>query len=234
MLRAADFRHIVVLTGAGISRSAGIPTFRGPGGLWTDPELAALSHVESMIARRGEVCAMYWSRRRGVGKVSPTAAHRALAAFAEARRDSGDSTFLLVTQNVDGLHTRAGSRSVVEYHGSLARWRCDECGEKSDPPDGDAPPEHCGVVMRPEIVMFGEMIPADAEHTVKRALRDCDLFVAIGTSGSVTPAAGFVRAARYAGAKTILCNLDAFDGAHDEFDEVRLGTSDELVPPLFA
>lgn len=228
---ASEFRHVVVLTGAGISRSAGIPTFRGPGGLWSDPQLAALSHADAMAERRDEVCAMYWARRRSVRNVEPTSAHRTLAAFEAAR--AADTTFTLVTQNVDGLHARAGSRNLVEYHGSLARWRCDSCDYKSEPPDGDAPPAHCGIVMRPELVMFGEMIPPAAEHAVKRALRDCDLFVAIGTSGTVTPASGFVRAARYAGAKTVLLNLEAFDEARELFDDVRLGASDELVPALF-
>jgi NAD-dependent deacetylase len=232
MLRAADFRHVIVLTGAGISSSAGIRTFRGPGGLWTDPELAAMSHVDAMIARRNDVCAMYWQRRRGIEKVVPTLAHRALAAFQAAL--PATSTMLLVTQNVDGLHVRAGSTGVVEYHGNLIRWRCDECGHTSEPPDGEAPPHHCEIVMRPDVVMFGEMIPVAGEHAVKRALRDCDLFVAIGTSGSVAPASGFVRSARYSGAKTVLCNLEAFDGAHELFDEVRLGPSDEVVPPLFS
>jgi len=231
-MRAADFRHIVVLTGAGISRSAGIPTFRGPGGLWSDPELAALSHVDAMHTRRTEVCAMYWQRRRGLAKVQPTAAHRALAAFEAARADG--TTLTLVTQNVDGLHQRAGSRRVVEYHGSIARWRCDTCPHESEPADGEAPPEHCGIVMRPQIVMFGELIPPAAEHEVKRALRDCDLFVAIGTSGTVAPASGFVRAARYVGARSVLLNLETFEDARELFDDVRLGPSDELVPALFA
>ncbi len=231
-MKAADFRHVIVLTGAGISASAGIRTFRGPGGLWTDPELAALSHHDAMVAKREAVCAMYWQRRRGLAKVAPTVAHRALAAF-EAARPTG-TTFTLVTQNVDGLHRAAGNRDVVEYHGSLARWRCDACPHTEEPPDGEAPPVHCGVVMRPEIVMFGEGIPPAAEHAVKRALRDCDLFVAIGTSGTVSPASGFVRAARYAGAKTVLLNLEAFDEARELFDDVRLGPSDERVPALFA
>ena len=230
-MRLAGYRNIAVLTGAGISRSAGLATYRGPGGLWSDPELAALSHVDALRARRVDVCAMFWRFRDEIRAVAPTAAHRALAAFEAALPT--DATFTLVTQNVDGLHQAAGSRRVVEYHGSLARWRCERCGRDVIPPDGPAPPTCCGEVMRPSAVLFGEMIPVEAEHAVKRALRDCDLFVAIGTSGTVAPASGFVRSAKYAGARTLLANLEVADNARELFDEVQLGEADALVPALF-
>jgi NAD-dependent deacetylase len=141
--------------------------------------------------------------------------------------------FLIVTQNVDGLHQRAGSRSVCELHGSLARWRCDACGTEHEP-TGAEPPVHCGERMRPSVVLFGEMLAIDAERTVKRALRDCDLFVAIGTSGTVEPAASFVRWAELNNARRILLNLEVFDGARDLFPECHTGTADELVPRWFA
>ena len=158
----------------------------------------------------------------------PTAAHRALAAF-----ESAHGNVLIVTQNVDGLHQKAGGKNVVEYHGSLARWRCEVCTRELVPPDGDAPPACCGQVMRPAVVMFGELIPVDAEHAVKRALRDVDLFVAIGTSGTVAPASAFVSSARYAGARTMLLNLETVDAARELFDEIQLGESDALVPAVF-
>ena len=230
-MRLADHRNIVVLTGAGISRSAGLATYRGPGGLWSDPELAALSHVEALRSRRADVCAMFWRFRRAIGEVAPTAAHRALAAFEAAL--PADARFTLVTQNVDSLHQRAGSQRVVEYHGSLARWRCERCGREDTPADAEAPPRCCDELMRPAAVLFGELIPVEAEHAVKRALRDVDLFVAIGTSGTVAPASGFVRSAAFAGARRILLNLEAVDGARELFDEIRLGESDALVPALF-
>jgi NAD-dependent deacetylase len=162
-------------------------------------------------------------------EVKPTAAHRALAAF-EEQLPAGTS-FLLITQNVDGLHQAAGSKRVCEFHGSLARWRCFECEHEADLPDA---PAHCGQPMRPSVVLFGEEIPAAAEHAAKRALRDCDLFVAIGTSGTVMPAASFVRWAAYAGARRVLLNLEIDDDARTDFSECHAGTADHLVPQFFA
>jgi NAD-dependent deacetylase len=231
----AGYRRIVVLTGAGISHSAGLPTYRGPGGLWNDQELAALTDVSAMTTRREEVCGMFWKFRSAIGKVAPTAAHRALAAF-EQRLPAG-SSMLIVTQNVDGLHQRAGSAGVVEYHGSLMRWHCERCSVELEPPlvDQDpAPPRHCGEPMRPSAVLFGEMIPVAAEHAAKVALRECDLFVAIGTSGTVSPASSFVRSAEYSGARRVLLNLEIFDGARDAFTDCIAGPADELVPHWFA
>jgi NAD-dependent deacetylase len=195
----SGYKHIVVLTGAGISQAAGLPTYRGPGGLWNDPSKIALSSVEAMKTRREECCAMFWE------------------------------LFVLITQNVDGLHQAAGSHRVCEFHGSLARWRCETCGAEQTLPTEQM---HCGEPMRPCAVLFGEEIPAEAEHTAKRALRDCDLFVAIGTSGTVTPAASFVRWAEYAGARRVLLNLEVgdVDGA---FSERHAGSADELVPKYF-
>lgn len=223
------YRNIVVLTGAGISQAAGLPTYRGPGGLWNDPSKIALSDVEAMRERRADACAMFWQLYQSARGVAPTAAHRALAAF-EAALPPGAS-FLLITQNVDGLHQAAGSKSVCEFHGSLARWRCERCDAEQTLP---SEPDHCGAPMRPCVVLFGEEIPAAAEHAAKRALRDCDLFVAIGTSGTVSPAASFVRWAAYAGARRVLLNLEIDPASHDHFSETHAGTADELVPRFFA
>ncbi|HSN25189.1 MAG TPA: Sir2 family NAD-dependent protein deacetylase [Kofleriaceae bacterium] len=217
------YRNIVVLTGAGISQAAGLPTYRGPGGLWSNADLAALADVSAMRTRRAEACAMFWQFHQQIAKVEPTAAHRALAAH----------ELTIITQNVDGLHQKAGSRNVIEYHGSLARWRCEQCGAEHAPA-GDGQPRHCDEHMRPAAVLFGEMIPAEAEHAAKRALRDCDLFVAIGTSGTVWPAAGFVRSAQYAGAHTVLINLEIDDEASEHFAEVRAGRADEVVPAFLS
>jgi NAD-dependent deacetylase len=226
----ARYRHIVVLTGAGISSSAGLPTYRGPGGLWTDPRLAELSDVAALATRREEVTALFWSFRRALVGAAPTPAHHALAAF-EARLPAG-ARFQVITQNIDGLHQVAGSRAVCEYHGSLARWRCEACGLELTPPDGE-PPIHCGGVMRPGVVLFGEGIPLDAERTAKAALRDCDLFIAIGTSGMVAPASSFVSWAALNRARTVLLNLEIFDGARELFDECDAGPADVLVPRWF-
>lgn len=226
----ARYRNIAVLTGAGISHSAGLPTYRGPGGLWTDPRLETLSDVTALIADRPAVCDLFWSFRRAIEKVEPTPAHRALAAF-EAELPRG-TKFQIITQNVDGLHQRAGSKNVCEFHGSLRRWRCDTCSAELEPADGEAP-VHCGQRMRPAVVLFGEMIPVDAERAVKQALRDCDLFVAIGTSGTVEPASSLVRWAELTGARRVLLNLEIFDGARTLFSESHAGPADELVPRWF-
>jgi NAD-dependent deacetylase len=230
-MQLAGYRNIVILTGAGISQAAGLPTYRGAGGLWSDPELAALSDVAALTAQRPKACAMFWKFRQAIAGVAPTAAHRALAAFERALPDGAG--FLLVTQNVDGLHQRAGSQRVCEYHGTLARWHCEVCATELEPPDGDLP-SHCDQLMRPSAVLFGELIPPQAERAAKVALRDCDLFVAIGTSGTVWPAASFVRWAELNGARRILVNLEIDDEAREAYAECHAGTADELVPRLFA
>ena len=215
------YRNVVVLTGAGISQSAGLPTYRGPGGLWSDPAKIALSDISALRTRRAEACAMFRELYRAAAGVQPSRAHRALAGL------DAHANVTIITQNVDSLHQRAGSRNVVEYHGSLARWRCDECGAEQSPLQDEL---HCGQPMRPCAVLFGEEIPAAADHAAKRALRDCDLFVAIGTSGTVAPASGFVRSARYAGAHTVLLNLEIFDDAREDYAEIHAGPADEVVP----
>lgn len=225
------YRNIAVLTGAGLSHSAGLPTYRDAGGLWTDPRLASLSDATALVADRAAVCDLFWSFRRAIEKVEPTPAHRALATF-EAQLPRG-TKFQIITQNVDGLHQRAGSNNVCEFHGSLRRWRCESCTTELEPADGDAP-VHCGQRMRPAVVLFGEMIPVDADRAVKQALRDCDLFFAIGTSGTVEPASSLVRWAELNGARRILLNLEIFDGARAQFTECHAGTADDLVPQWFA
>ena len=224
----ARYRNIVVLTGAGISQAAGLPTYRGAGGLWSDPDKIALADVRAMRTRRREACAMFWQLYSAARGVTPTAAHVALAAFEAAL--PAEAQFLLITQNVDGLHQAAGSRRVVEFHGSLARWRCEECGHEVERP---AESQHCGEPMRPCAVLFGEEIPVEAEHAAKSALRNCDLFVAIGTSGTVAPASSFVRWAAYAGARRVLLNLEIDDEAREGYPECYQGPADQLVPRWF-
>ena len=227
-MQLADYKQIVVMTGAGISRAAGLATYRGPGGLWNDASKVALSSVEALESRRDDVTSMFWGFRAAIQAAEPTAAHRALAAFEKQCKGA----FTLVTQNVDGLHQRAGSHNVVEYHGSLRQWRCEVCGRVIEPTTPELP-TCCGQTLRPDVVLFGEQIPVHAEHQVKGALRDCDLFVAIGTSGTVWPAAAFVRSAAYAGARTILINLEIDDEARGAYQETHAGTADELVAKLF-
>ena len=231
MRALSTYKNIVVLTGAGISRSAGLATYRGPGGLWTDEDKVKLSDVSALRARHDEVCGMFWTFRTAIIQAKPTAAHRALAAFEERLPES--ASFTLLTQNVDGLHQAVGSRNVCELHGSLRKWRCEACGVEIEPATSEAP-AHCGALMRPGVVMFGEALGVEAERTMKHALRDCDLFVGIGTSGTVEPAASLVRWAALNQARTVILNLEIDDDMRALYRETHAGESDVTVPTLFA
>jgi NAD-dependent deacetylase len=229
----AAYRSIVVLTGAGISVASGLRPYRGPGGLWSEMDVDSVVTAAAVARDPRRVWAFHAEMLRAVAAASPNAAHVALARLA-GRLTHGQSLVVL-TQNIDGLHQRAGSRDVVELHGSLARSRCtrSECGSVGVVA-GEACPAcpRCGAWMRPDVVMFDEALPVDAEWHSKRALRDCDLFLAVGTSGTVTPAANFVRSARYAGARTILVNLEPMTPRNPEFSEELLGRAEEVLPEL--
>ena len=223
-----DIRNIVVLTGAGVSAESGVPTFRAADGLWE-------GHREEDVATPGAyardpalVQAFYDARRDYLGRVEPNAAHRALA-----RLDAewpGD--LLIVTQNVDDLHERAGAKRLLHMHGELKSAWCLACDARTrwegDISSGPPCPA-CGRQgqLRPDIVWFGEM-PYDMDR-IDRAVRDVDLFVSVGTSGAVYPAASFVQTARYAGARTLELNLEPSAGSHF-FHETRLGRAGDLVP----
>lgn len=233
------YRGIVVLTGAGISAGSGLPTFRGPGGLWEQPDGPGSQGLDATALEEDpqRVWAFCNKLREAVRAAKPNAAHIALA-DAERALAPG-SSLTIITQNVDSLHQRAGSRNVLELHGSLARTRCSlrECGAApfDDPtPAAELPRcDACGSNLRADIVLFDEEIPAEAEHHAKRALRGCDLFVAVGTSGTVWPAANFVRAAEHARARTVLVNLTPMVPRHPAYDEEILGPAEQLVPILF-
>jgi len=233
------YRRIVVLTGAGISAASGLPTFRGPDGLWERPDGPGPSGLDAAALEENpaavwEFCAKL---REAVRSAAPNAAHMALAAAERAL--PAEATLTIITQNIDSLHQRAGSRNVIELHGSLARTRCTrkECSSTpfDDPHPSPTMPtcEACGCPLRADVVFFGEEIPAEAEWHSKRALRECDLFVAIGTSGTVSPASNFVRAAEFARARTVLVNLTPMQPRHPAYDEELLGRAEELVPVLF-
>ncbi|WP_376088491.1 NAD-dependent deacylase [Roseomonas sp. CCTCC AB2023176] len=221
--------NIVVLTGAGISRESGLHTFRDPEGIWAQVRIEDVATPEAFARDPACVQAFYDARRmqlRNAG-VEPNAAHRALAEL-EARWPGG---FLLVTQNVDDLHGRAGSRRLIAMHGELAKARCLTCHAVVVSPDtladGPACPA-CGVPgrLRPHVVWFGEM-PLEMER-IGEALSVCDLFVSIGTSGAVYPAAGFVAEVR-GRAETLELNLEPSEGTR-LFDEARHGPATRLVP----
>lgn len=169
----------------------------------------------------------------------PNAAHRVLANWEEELDPHQE--FLLVTQNVDALHQRAGSKNVVELHGNVMVTRCSNSSCRLKPyRDEQAHLESvpkcpvCGSVLRPDVVLFGEEIPALSSWTAKRALRECDLFIAVGTSGLVTPAANYVRGAEYAGARTVLVNLEPMARPNPAFKEQYLGPAEEVLPALLA
>ena len=220
--------NIVVLTGAGISAESGLATFRAADGLWEGHRVEDVATPEAYRRDPALVHAFYDARRERLGAVEPNAAHRALARLdAEWRGD-----LLLVTQNVDDLHERAGSKRLLHMHGQLTKgWclACDERFEWAGPMGEGASCPSCSRVgrVRPDIVWFGEM-PYDMER-IEEALQRCDLFVSMGTSGAVYPAAGFVQTARYRGARTLEINLEPSLGSY-MFDESRIGKAGELVP----
>ena len=218
-------RSIVVLTGAGISAESGVPTFRGPDGLWEGHRIEDVATPDAFARDPVLVQRFYDARRAALATVAPNAAHRALARL---DRD-WPGEFLLVTQNVDDLHERAGSRRLVHMHGELRSALCARCGvtERWTGDLSGAAPCHCGGDRRPDIVWFGEM-PYDMAR-IDAALSACDLFVAIGTAGAVYPAAGFVAEARAAGAATLELNL-ARSAATGWFDAVRQGAASVVVP----
>jgi NAD-dependent deacetylase len=223
-----DMRNIVILTGAGVSAESGLATFRAADGLWEGHRVEDVATPEAYRRDPRLVHQFYDARRARLGEVEPNAAHRALA-----RLDAEwDGDLLLVTQNVDDLHERAGSKRLLHMHGELTKGWCLACNERQ-PWSGDmGEAAECALCgdrgrVRPDIVWFGEM-PYEMNR-IEDALRSADLFVSIGTSGAVYPAAGFVQTARYCGARTLEMNLDPSLGS-TFFDESRIGPAGKLVP----
>jgi len=221
---------VVVLTGAGISAESGVPTFRDSDGLWEGHRPEDVATPEAFEADRSQVHRFYDARRRALSRVQPNAAHVALA---DLERLLGDDLFL-ITQNVDDLHERGGSRRVHHMHGRLRSAWCTACDQRTawDAPLADEPPcPACGTAaLRPDVVWFGEM-PYGMDE-IHQALFDCDLFVSIGTSGVVYPAAGFVDYAIAGGSDTLELNLER--AGNSDFREHRQGPATELVPAWVA
>ncbi len=220
-------QNIVILTGAGISAESGIDTFRSEGGLWEQHRVEDVATPEGFARDPNLVLRFYDMRRAAIQEKLPNPAHDALARLdAEWKGE-----LLIVTQNVDDLHERAGARRVLHMHGTHLNAWCTSCDVRS-PWRGtliDRPP--CPVcqarTLRPDVVWFGEMPYRMGE--IYGALRTCDLFVSIGTSGAVYPAAGFVQNAVELGAQTLELNLERSQGSA-MFHETRLGPASELVP----
>ena len=250
-------RNIVILTGAGISAESGVATFRAADGLWEGHRVEDVATPEAYARDPALVHEFYDARRARLGEVEPNAAHAALA-----RLDAEwPGELLIVTQNVDDLHERAGAKRLLHMHGELLRGWCLACDERfgwkgpmslqsvrPEPVEGlslvgQEEKEQsfdkfrtsgnlcsaCGAtgMIRPDIVWFGEM-PYEMER-IEAALRECDLFVSIGTSGAVYPAAGFVQTAKYVGARTLEINLEPSQGSMF-FDEQRFGLASVEVP----
>ena len=227
-MTGSRIHSIVILTGAGVSAESGLATFRGADGLWEGHRVEDVATPQAFARDPELVHKFYNARRAQLAAVEPNEAHRALA-----RLDAEwPGELLLVTQNVDDLHERAGSKRLIHMHGQNKQAWCLGCDARvawDSPMDSGSECRSCGEVgrLRPDIVWFGEM-PYEMDR-IEDALRECDLFVSIGTSGAVYPAAGFVQTARYCGARTIEMNLEPSQGSIF-FNEVRIGAASELVP----
>ncbi len=230
----ADTR-LLVLTGAGVSAESGVPTFRDANGLWENHSIEEVATPQGFEADAGRVWRFYSERRMKAARVSPNPGHAALAA-AEARL--GDR-FLLVTQNIDGLHQRAGSRRVIEIHGSLFRTRCFDCAleefEDASTPADVPRCSSCRGRLRPAVVWFGEMIDPAVLRRIAGFLDEAHrgrlAFLAAGTSGAVYPAAGLVLEARGAGGETWLVNAEPPEN-RGAFHHFLQGPSGRILPEL--
>ena len=227
MRRMDRIRNLVILTGAGVSAESGLRTFRADDGLWEDHRVEDVASPQGFGRDPDLVQRFYDERRRNILEAEPNAAHRALGRLDQA----WGGELMIVTQNIDDLHERGGARRVLHMHGEgLSAW-CTACdarhrwtGTLRDRPPCPA----CGEpALRPDIVWFGEM-PYRMDEIFSALVR-ADLFVSIGTSGAVYPAAGFVQQANSAGARTLELNLERSQGSA-WFDETRLGPASELVP----
>lgn len=222
---------IVILTGAGISAESGLGTFRAEGGLWAQHRIEDVATPEGFARNPRLVVDFYNARRAQAADAMPNAGHAALAEL--------EKTFagevIVVTQNVDDLHEKAGSRKVMHMHGALKTALCADCAHRWPAPlemaPGDACPNCGAATARPDIVWFGEM-PYDMED-IYGHLAEADLFVSIGTSGNVYPAAGFVAEARRHGAETIEFNLEPSE-VGSQFDNIRIGPATQTVPEWVA
>ncbi|MDD8023600.1 MAG: NAD-dependent deacylase [Paracoccaceae bacterium] len=218
---------IVILTGAGISAESGIRTFRAEDGLWEEHRIEDVATPEGFAADPGLVHHFYNARRAAAAAAEPNAAHRALADL----ESDGRHAVLVVTQNVDDLHERGGSQNIIHMHGTLNGALCAACDHRWPAPAvmhrTDLCPACRAPATRPDIVWFSEM-PYQMDE-IWTALRAADLFVSIGTSGNVYPAAGFVQDAVRAGVPTLELNLDPSSGSR-WFDEARHGPATEIVP----
>lgn len=232
--RFAGADHVVVLTGAGVSAESGIPTFRDPDGLWEEFDPQELANVEAFLDNPELVQGWYRHRRQLVEEAEPNAGHRALADLEDHVHE-----LTVITQNVDDLHNRAGSSTVIELHGNITDNYCMECerpatAETVDAAIQDGTPatcSECGGLIRPDVVWFGEMLPTDAVERADQATTDADVFLSVGTSAVVYPAAQFPVEAHAHGAYVAEINPDR-TGITSDVDEAIRGPAGTVLPRL--
>ncbi len=228
--RLSRARRVAVLTGAGVSAESGVPTFRGADGLWRRYRAEELATPEAFHRDPALVWEWYDWRRQLIARCEPNPAHQAIA---ELERQSPE--FLLITQNVDGLHKRAGSVQMVELHGSLWRVRCQTEGKITEhlevPLQSLSPRCGCGGLLRPDVVWFGEALPEEALRQAFQAAETSDVFLVVGTSAVVQPAASLPAIARRHGAYVVEVNLEP-TGLTPIADESHHGRAGEILPRL--
>jgi NAD-dependent deacetylase len=233
--RISDMRKVLILTGAGVSRASGLSTYRGEGGLYQDSAIEALHHADRLPDSLLELWAFWGPRRCTIAEARPNAAHDAIAAFQLTSTLEGREV-TLATQNVDDLHERAGSAQVAHLHGRLMTTRCldDTCshGVHEDATPYDAPPPCpvCGLPLRPALVLFGEAQDVEAQWTARRAVRDCDLLLAVGTSLDVSTANALVRYAVDVGARVV--TVDPAPAVSPMFDVHVPMPAEDVLPRL--
>ena len=231
--RLAKAERVAVFTGAGVSTESGIPTFRGKGGLWRRHDPMELATISAFEKNPELVWEWYEDRRANIRAARPNAGHLAIAALEETHEVT------VITQNIDGLHQRAGSSRVLELHGSIVRTFCSSCGARDDADDGSRahpvlPPPctaGCGGIMRPDVVWFGEALPALVLRNAEERARECDAMIVVGTSLAVAPANMLPGAAKASGAVLIEINPEA--GAPSSIMDVAIrGGAATALPPL--
>jgi NAD-dependent deacetylase len=229
--RLREAERVVAFTGAGISAESGVPTFRGPDGIWARFRPEELASMDAFMKNPDLVWEWYAHRRGIISGVEPNAGHRALA-----RMEELVPGFSVVTQNIDNLHRRAGSRRVIELHGNIERNYCMSCGtpwRDTEPPSGEGAPScgRCGGRVRPDVVWFGEMLPEEEWEEALRATDGAELFLSIGTSALVYPAAGLPSLAKRSGAFLVEINPERTP-LTPEADEFLQGRAALVLPAL--
>lgn len=223
---------VTVLTGAGVSAESGLPTFRGPDGYWQGVSVMDLASPQGFLRNPNRVWEWYNLRRNALWQVRPNPAHHALAEL-----ERRVPTFGLITQNVDRLHQKAGSKQIVELHGTICMVRCTACHYEQDCPNVELPPEprcpECSAWLRPGVVWFGEMLPFEAISKADQWTRRAEVFLVVGTSAVVTPAANLIYQAPDNGATVIEVNLDATE-VSTAVDFSLRGKAGEILPQLLA